>query len=207
MAMGFRSLFNGDWVAAQSFQPTGDGWLFRAPSLAAPFGGGRNYILNDAQKEQATATLKRLWGWTMVEILVVVMPAVVIFTGKTGDYLLGNSWNKLAVGVIGTIVLSVLAVALQKRALRPVLAQARPTQGSITMGERVRRQASTMSLGALALMTVMMLLLTGSGVVALVNAADLGARIGWALCTMILGLLSAFQIALVISKSRPPHRS
>ncbi len=141
-----------------AFVRTPEGWLFQAPSLWL-IGPRRCYLLNDAQKMQVAALLRRMWNWAVVAIAAVVaasIPLVSALVSMQGALVMVAAW--LVLGAAAGLLLS----GITRYRLRPILAGIAPSARRIRQIDVWRNQVRVFSRGRIAffgLLSIVMLAL------------------------------------------------
>jgi hypothetical protein len=132
--MGITSILGGEEIAAAAFKRTPEGWVFKTPPLRKLFGLSTFYQLDDAQKADIAALYLRLWRWSMLSIIPVII--LVMILGKIYPGLMvGYDLAIAAVmgGIVGLAVWGWYCVALRQR-----LQGAQPTSATLSYGEQQR---------------------------------------------------------------------
>ncbi|HEY6259036.1 MAG TPA: hypothetical protein VIY51_24935 [Xanthobacteraceae bacterium] len=133
-----------------AFKPVGGGYVFQPPTLSWPLTRAPAYLVNEAQKAELAACLRRQRVQTILVMMVVMLVGLGlgVLIAATGAALRISTVEFIAVFVM--TLLAVIAIAFLPyffavRAMRPLLAGAPRTEERIATGERLQRIAQTVS--------------------------------------------------------------
>jgi hypothetical protein len=190
-----------DGAEEAAFKPVPGGYVAQLPATTL-IGRSRRYFVNEAQKDEIAAALRRQRRSLLVMLLFVV-PLGMVFGSLMGvlhnqDPGLSPLW--LALGCLLLAVVVFLAAVLRSmyvmRSLQPMLGTLPRTQERITLREQVETIAQRVSGKVLVLGIVSGPLMTLSQILPVVDAMQqgrLGFALAWHLIPCLFGaLLSAY---------------
>jgi hypothetical protein len=176
-----------------AFKPIAGGYVFQPPSLSWPFGRPRGYVVNEVQKAELAALLRRQRRL----ILLLVVAYVLIALGfAVALATLAASQRLSPIGLVAILALTVLAVIplvivphfYLVRAMRPLLADLPRTDERITFNEQLHSLAGAISSTLLWLGGIGGVMMMIGNIVSLADAISEG-RAGSRLYGPVLGLL------------------
>lgn len=180
-----------------SFKRVPEGWVFQAPNPRL-VGPRRHYLVNDAQKAELAACLRRMWRLLLIAIIAVVLAGVPVsaalgLDGRPVAMLVAACFLGLAVGVLVTW-----------SALRPMqrlLAGLAPTDQRITQRDALATQMRLFSRGYLSfygLLSLALFLLAVSQPHLSSTGWDLTSILG----AVLFGASTLYWLAIYIAKRR-----
>jgi hypothetical protein len=123
-----------------AFKQVPQGWIFGVPNRWL-LGRRRYYLLNDEQKSQVAAELRRMWSFQFFAIVVATALAVPM----TMPWLSGRPTITLVVAVLMGLAIGFACNWHFCRKVSPIIAGLAPTTQRITMGEGFGIQVSAFS--------------------------------------------------------------
>jgi hypothetical protein len=132
-------------MVEMSFKPVPTGYVFGAPNPWL-IGSRQYYLLNEQQKSEVAARLRRMWRYLFVAIFVAV-GVIVPITLSGFDQ---RPVTAFAIDVLVGLAIGLALNAYLCRSIRPVLAGLAPTAERITQGEAFRTQVTVFSRGYIA---------------------------------------------------------
>jgi len=137
-----------------SFKRVQEGWAYGAP-IPWLLGPRQYYLLNDGQKSEVAACLRRMWRRLLVAILVVVAVAVPVAMPGLHLHPLATLASAMLIGLaVGAAVNAYIC-----HTIRPLIAGLEPTTERITQGEALRIQVAAFSRGHIMFFAVLSLAL------------------------------------------------
>ncbi len=135
-------------IRSLHFRQVPEGWLYRSPSLWV-FSRPDHYIVNEAQKTAIEQLLPRASKPTRRRILIWTSACIAVLAALLGaaflvapDFPVTAVTTLTAVTLVGSIFALHLSAKSQLRRLRPILADATPTDQMITIAEMQRHLQS-----------------------------------------------------------------
>jgi hypothetical protein len=180
-----------------SFKRTPEGWVFQAPNPWL-IGPRRHYLVNDAQKAEIAAQLRRMWTMVLLAIIALVAVAVPLSMSLMGDK---HPIAMLAAWVLFGAVAGFMVSAYTVLRMRPMIAGLAPTTQRITQCEAVLGQARIFSRSRIAFFGLLSVAL-----LALELANPLVFAAGWNAITIVgvvlFGATTIYWSILFIAKCR-----
>jgi hypothetical protein len=199
-----------------AFKPVAGGYIFQPPSLYWPFGRPRGYLINEAQKAELAACLRRqrrqIFFLVVVYFLIVtvLMVAVGLSVGAR---------RISPVGFIAIVMVTALPVVplvivphiYLMRTLRPLIADLPRTDERITVGDQFHSLAAAIS-GKLLLLGGI-----GGGMMVIGNIVSIidaiaedrgGSKLLWPIFGLVFGaLLASYFAYLALLKAKLKRRA
>jgi hypothetical protein len=125
-----------------AFKRAQSGWVFGAPNPWL-IGTRRYYLLNDAQKSEIVACLRRMWRLLSIGMLAMIAVTIPL----TMPVIDTRPLSTLAVAVLAGLLIGIAANTYFYRATRPIIAGMEPTTERITPREAFRIQTAVLSRG------------------------------------------------------------
>jgi hypothetical protein len=192
--MSSRWWFPFDGMDEVPFKRVPEGWVFGAPNPWL-FGSRRYYLLNDQQKSEVGARLRRMWWMLLAAIVVAVAVIVPVTMPQLQQYPL----TTFAADVLIGLVIGMALNAYFCRSIRPIIAGLPTTANRITQGDVFRTQVTVLSRGYIVFFGLLSLVL-----LALCAAQPLVNPAGWdALSiagTLLFGAGTIYWAVLFIAK-------
>jgi hypothetical protein len=198
-----------------AFKPVAGGYVFQPPSLYWPFARSRGYLVNEAQKAELAACLRR--QRRRIFLLVVVYVIGLGLTAAIG--MSGGAQRVSPVGFIAIVLVTVLAVILiaivphiyLMRTLRPLIADLPRTDERITLGDQLHSLAAAISGRLLLLGGIGGGLMIIGNIVSIVDAIAEdrgGSGLFWPIFGLVFGaLLTSYFAYLALLKARLKRRA
>jgi hypothetical protein len=194
-----------------AFKPVAGGYVFQPPSLRWPFVHPRCYLVNEAQKDELIACLRRQRQQTFFVVMVIALAglglaAVLAMAGPATRISPKEFAAVFLVTMLAVTPLAILPHVKLMRTIKPLLADLPRTDERITFGDQLHTLAAAIS--------VPLLLLGGIGgramiIVDILSIVDAiaegrgGSRPFWPLFGLAVGaLLTSYFAYLAILKWR-----
>jgi hypothetical protein len=197
-SMSRRWWFPFDGMEEMAFKHVQDGWVFGAPNPWL-IGPRRYYLLNDAQKFEIVACLRRMWRLLSVGMLAMIAVTIPLVMPMID----ARPLSTLAVAALAGLVIGIAANTYFYTATRPIIAGMEPTAERITQREAFRIQTAALSRGRIICFGLLSLALF-----ALCAAQPLimSARWDWwsLAGTLFFGITTIYWLVLFASKRGQP---
>jgi hypothetical protein len=178
-----------------SFKRISDGWVFQAPNPWL-IGPRQSYLLNDAQKLEVAAQLRRMWTIVLVTIIVLVAIGLPLWSSFVGD---SHPLAMLGASTLFGAVAGFMVNAYTVRRMRPMIIGTEPTIQRITQREAILSQARIFSRARITffgMLSAALLALT------VTNAAVGGWNTLDVIGVLLFGMMTIYWLALLIVKHR-----
>jgi hypothetical protein len=194
-----------------AFKPVAGGYAFQPPSLRWPFVRSPCYLVNEAQKTELVACLRRQRQQTFFVVMVFALAGMglavaLAMAGPATGISPVEFVAVLALTLLAVIPIAILPQIKLMRAIAPLIADLPRTDEQITFGDQVHTLAAVISVPLLVLGGV------GGSAMIIVNALSIidaiaegrgGSRPLWPLFGLAVGLLLTSYFAyLAILKRR-----
>jgi hypothetical protein len=199
-----------DGAEEAAFKPVAGGYVFQPPSLYWPFARSRGYLVNEAQKAELAACLRR--QRRRVFLLIVVY---VFGFGLTAAVGISSAGPRISpVGFIAIVLVTLLAVVLiaivphiyLMRTLRPLIADLPRTDERITLGDQFHSLAAAISGKLLWLGGIgggMMIIGNIVSIVDVIAEGRDGSKLLWPIFGLVFGaLLASYFAYLALLKAK-----
>jgi hypothetical protein len=199
-----------DGAEEAAFKPVAGGYVFQPPSLLWPFVRPRGYLVNEAQKAELAARLRRQRRRIFLMLVVYV-----IGFGLTAVVGISGGVQRISpMGFIAIVTVTALAVVLIAivphiylvRSLRPLLSDLPRADERITLGDQLHSLAAAIS-GKLLLLGGI-----GGGLMIIGNIVSIasaiaedrgGSKLFWSIFGLLFGvLLTSYFAYLALLKRR-----
>ncbi len=186
-----------DRMEELSFKHASGGWVFQAPNPWL-FGPRRHYLVNESEKAELAAGLRRMWRSLLLAII------ILCGVGLPAAMPLGLARHPLLAPVAGAaagLVVGLVVVRHSLRRMRPVLAGLEPTAQRISQRDALCRQIAVFSRGHVVFYGLLSLALFLAMIAGPLFSPD-----GWdatsLLGTLLFGAASLYWLALYVAKWR-----
>jgi hypothetical protein len=146
-------LFGADELANSTFKRTENGWIFKAPIFRKLVGLEPAYLVDEAKKAELVALYRRTWTISMTAVFVLI---IVLLAAQSMLPL--NPTMQLFVSVGIGFAAGLPIWAWYGYALRPLLADAKPTSEPMSHADQYRALADNMSFTKLSVFLALFLL-------------------------------------------------
>jgi hypothetical protein len=200
-----------------AFKPVAGGYVFQPPSLFWPFARSRGYVVNEAQKAEFIACLRRqrrqifllLVGYVL--IVLGLMVAVGISSGRAVRIPSVEFIAIVTVTALAVIPITIMPHIYLVRTLRPLLADLPRTDERITVGDQLQSLAAAISGKLLVLGGIGGGMMIVGNIVSIVDAVaeDRGdSKLYWPIFGLALGaLLTSYFVYLAVLKRKLKHNA
>lgn len=183
-----------------SFKRVPAGWVFQAPNpwLVGP---RRHYLVNDAQKAELAACLRRMWRLLLIAIIGVVVAGVPVSAALGLD---GHPVAMLAAAGFLGLAVGVLVTWYALRPMQRLLAGLAPTDQRITQRDALATQVRVFSRGYLifyGLLSLALFLLAVSQPLLSSTGWDPTSMLG----AVLFGASTLYWLAIYIAKRGREH--
>jgi hypothetical protein len=194
-----------------AFKPVAGGYAFQPPSLRWPFVRSPCYLVNEAQKAELIASLRRQRQQTFLVVMVFALAGLglavaLAMAGSAARISPVEFVIVLALTLLAVIPIAILPQIKLMRAIRPLLADLPRTDEQITLGDQLHTLAAVISVPLLVLGGI------GGSTMIIVNILSIidaiaegrgGSRLFWPIFGLLVGLLLTSYFAyLAILKHR-----
>jgi hypothetical protein len=199
-----------------AFKPVAGGYVFQPPSLCWPFTRSRGYLVNEAQKAELAACLRRQRRRIFVLLVVYVL---IVLGLMTAVGMSGSAARIPSVELVVIVTVTALAVVpivilphvYLMRSMRPLLADLPRTDERITVSDQLHSLAGAISGKLLALGGIGGGMMTIGNIVSIVDAIAEdrgGSKLYWPIFGLVFGaLLTSYFAYLAVLKARLKRRA
>ena len=194
-----------------AFKPIAGGYVFQPPSLFWPVVRGRAYRVNETQKAELAACLRRQRGLIFLLLVAYVLiglglAAAIDAAGGPGRISTAEFIAILAMTMLGAVPIVILPHIYLVRTLRPLLADLPRTEERISLGYQLRSLAAAVSLPLLLLGALGGGLMIIGNVISIVDAVAEGrggSKLYWPIFGLLFGaLLTSYFAYLAMLKRK-----
>jgi hypothetical protein len=194
-----------------AFKPIAGGYVFQPPSLFWPVVRGRAYRVNETQKAELAACLRRQRGLIFLLLVAYVLiglglAAAIDAAGGPGRISTAEFIAILAMTMLGAVPIVILPHIYLVRTLRPLLADLPRTEERISLGYQIRSLAAAVSLPLLLLGGLGGGLMIVGNVISIVDAVAEGrggSKLYWPIFGLLFGaLLTSYFAYLAMLKRK-----
>jgi hypothetical protein len=194
-----------------AFKPMPGGYVFQPPSLFWPFVRGRGYRVNETQKAELAACLRRQRGLIFLLLVAYVLiglglAAAIDAPGAPGRISTAEFIAILAMTMLGAVPIVILPHIYLVRTLRPLLADLPRTEERISLGHQLRSLAAAVSVPLLLLGGLGGGLMIIGSIISIVDAVAEGrggSKLYWSIFGLLFGaLLTSYFAYLTMLKRK-----
>jgi hypothetical protein len=194
-----------------AFKPIAGGYVFQPPSLFWPVVRGRAYRVNETQKAELAACLRRQRGLIFLLLVAYVLiglglAAAIDAAGGPGRISTAEFIAILAMTMLGAVPIVILPHIYLVRTLRPLLADLPRTEERISLGYQLRSLAAAVSLPLLLLGALgggLMIIGNVISIVDVVAEGRGGSKLYWPIFGLLFGaLLTSYFAYLAMLKRK-----
>ncbi len=199
-----------------AFKPVAGGYVFQPPSLFWPFSRSRGYLVNEAQKAELAACLRRQRRL----IFLLIIAYVLIGLGLTTAIGMWGAPGRISpvefIAIVTVTALAAVPIVIVPhiylvRSLRPLIAELPRSDERITVGDQFRRLAAAVSVPLLLLGGIGGGLMIIGNIVSIVDviAEDRGgSKLYWPIFGLLFGvLLTGYFAYLAVLKAKLKRRA
>jgi hypothetical protein len=194
-----------------AFKPIPGGYVFQPPSLFWPVVRGRGYRVNETQKADLAACLRRQRGLIFLLLVAYVLTglglaAAIDAVGGPGRISTAEFIAILAMTMLGAVPIVILPHIYLVRTLRPLLADLPRTEERISLGYQLRSLAAAVSVPLMLLGGLGGGLMIIGSIISIVDAVAEGrggAKLYWPIFGLLFGaLLTSYFAYLAMLKRK-----
>jgi hypothetical protein len=199
-----------DGAEEAAFKPVAGGYVFQPPSLYWPFARSRGYLVNEAQKAELMACLRRQRRRIFLLLMVYVFGfgLTVAVGASVSAQLMSPLWfiAIVLVTVLAVVLIAIVPHIYLMRTLRPLIADLPRTDERITLRDQLHSLAAAIS-GKLLLLGGI-----GGGLMIIGNIVSIvdviaegrgGSKLFWPIFGVVFGaLLASYFAYLALLKAR-----
>jgi hypothetical protein len=194
-----------------AFKPIPGGYVFQPPSLFWPVVRGRGYRVNETQKADLAACLRRQRGLIFLLLVAYVLTglglaAAIDAVGGPGRISTAEFIAILAMTMLGAVPIVILPHIYLVRTLRPLLADLPRTEERISLGYQLRSLAAAVSVPLLLLGGLGGGLMIIGSIISIVDAVAEGrggSKLYWPIFGLLFGaLLTSYFAYLAMLKRK-----
>jgi hypothetical protein len=197
-----------------AFKPIPGGYVFQPPSLLWPFVRGSGYRVNETQKADLAACVRRQRGLIFLLLVAYVLiglglAAAIDAAGAPGRISTAEFIAILAMTMLGAVPIVILPHIYLVRTLRPLLADLPRTEERISLGYQLRSLAAAVSVPLLLLGGLGGGLMIIGNVISIVDAVAEGrggAKLYWPIFGLLFGILLTSYFAYLAMLKRKLKR-
>jgi hypothetical protein len=194
-----------------AFKPVADGYVFQPPSLFWPFKPSPGYLVNEVQKAELAACLRRQRRrvFFLLVVYVLIVLGLMVAVGMSDALLRISSWVFVAIVIVTALAVIPIVIVPHiylVHTMRPLLADLPRTDERITLGDQLHSLATAISGKLLALGGIGGGMMIIGNVVSLVDAIAEdrgGSRLYGPILGLVFGaLLTSYFAYLALLKRR-----
>jgi hypothetical protein len=205
-----------DGAEEAAFKPVAGGYVFQPPSLFWPFTRSRGYLVNEAQKAEFAACLRRQRRRVFLLIVVYVLIVLGLMGAVGGSDSALRMSSAEFIAIVTVTALAVVPIAILPhiylmRTLRPLLAGLPHTDERITFGDQLNSLAAAMSGKLLLIGGIASGMMIFGNLISIIEAIVEdrgGSKLYWPIFGLVFGvLLSSYFAYLAILKRKMKRKA